>query len=132
MYSRTIVNKENPTYIDNTHMKAVLSSEDVAQFLGKSVSWVYKHWQELGGKKIGGSIFFPERETLHEQLFRKREGVEVRLHQKGTAVHEPVVPNQKGCKPSRGKKEGRDTKPRPVTRTDHGGDTNRHNLFGVS
>jgi hypothetical protein len=56
-----------------------MTPEDVALFLRKSVSWIYKHWRELGGVKIGGSIFFPEKETLYERLFCRKEGVEVRL-----------------------------------------------------
>ena len=117
--------------IDNERPPVVMIPEDVALFLRKSVSWVYKHWRELSGVKIGGSIIFPDKETLHEHIFRRKEGVEVRLHQEGAAVHRPVVPNQKGRKSSRGKKEGGNPKPQSGTSTDRGGDINRHNLFGA-
>jgi hypothetical protein len=99
--------QERLTHIDNERMPVVMIPEDVALFLRKSVSWVYKHWRELSGVKIGGSIIFPDKETLYEHLFRRKEGVEVRLHQEGAAVHRPVVPNQKGRKSSRGKSVSR-------------------------
>ena len=51
--------QEKTTHIDKERAPVVMLPEDVALFLRKSVSWVYKHWQELGGVKIGGSIIFP-------------------------------------------------------------------------
>jgi len=46
-----------------------MTSEEVAQFLHKSPSWVYKNWQLLGGVKLRGSLFFPNKEDLYEHLF---------------------------------------------------------------
>ena len=66
--------QERLTHIDNERMPVVMIPEDVALFLRKSVSWVYKHWRELSGVKIGGSIIFPDKETLYEHLFRRKEG----------------------------------------------------------
>jgi|SRR5215475_8730587 len=32
----------------------LLNAEQAAEFLGYSRDWVYKNWQKIGGKKIGG------------------------------------------------------------------------------
>ena len=38
----------------------LLNAEQAAEYLGYSKDWVYKNWQKIGGKKIGGSgIRFP-------------------------------------------------------------------------
>ncbi len=118
------------TVADDKH---IMTPEDVALFLQKSVSWIYKHWRELGGVKIGGSIFFPEKETLYERLFCRKEGVEVRLHQEGTTIHRPVDENKNGGKPSRSKKKGgnKESKSRPITDESFTDDRNRHGLFGA-
>jgi hypothetical protein len=60
--------------------KNILTPEETAQYLKKSVSWVYKNAEILGGRKLGGSLFFPAKEDLYEFIFCKRKGVEVRLH----------------------------------------------------
>ncbi|MBN1930807.1 MAG: hypothetical protein JW786_04275 [Desulfobacterales bacterium] len=44
--------------------KNILSPEEVAWFFRKSISWVYKNWRKLGGRKLGGSLFFPGKEDL--------------------------------------------------------------------
>jgi len=33
----------------------LLNAEQAAEYLGYSKDWVYKNWQKIGGKKIGGS-----------------------------------------------------------------------------
>ena len=63
--------------------------------LRKSTSWVYKNWKELGGGKLGGSLFFPRKEDLYERIFNQREGVAIRLHPEGSQVHRGLVQNQK-------------------------------------
>jgi hypothetical protein len=61
--------------IDNGRTPMVMTPLDIALFLRKSASWVYKHWRELGGVKLGGSIIFPDKETLYEPLISsKRRG----------------------------------------------------------
>ena len=87
--------------IDKNSTSGIMTPEEVALFLRKSTSWVYKHWQELGGKKLGGSLLFPKKENLYEHLFSKRQGqeVEVRLHPEGDQVHRCLVQNEnKGSK----------------------------------
>ena len=59
--------------VDNASKGAIMTPEDVARFLKKSLSWVYKHWQELGGVKLGGSLLFPSKEDLYVSLFGKRQ-----------------------------------------------------------
>ncbi len=41
-----------------------MTPEEVAQLLKTNLTWVYKHRQELGGVKLGGSLFFPKKEDL--------------------------------------------------------------------
>ena len=107
--------------------RAILSPDEVAQYLGKSVSWVYKHWQELGGAKLGGSLFFPEKERLYERIFGKTEkNVDVRLCSSGTKVLKKGVQNQAGGKSGRGPQKKGGGK-----RSNDTDGANRHNLFGV-
>jgi hypothetical protein len=73
----------------------VQNVEEVARFLRKSPSWVYKNWQELGGRKLGGSLFFPDKEDLYERIFSQREGVEVRLHPQGDQAYGNLVQNSR-------------------------------------
>ncbi len=72
-----------------------MTPDEVAQFFKKSTSWVYKNWKELGGTKLGGSLFFPCREDLYELLFQKGKGVEIRLRPEGKQVHGDLVQNKK-------------------------------------
>jgi hypothetical protein len=51
---------ENTT-IDRFEEKAIMGVEEVAQYLRKSQSWVYKNWKILGGRKLGGSLFFSKK-----------------------------------------------------------------------
>lgn len=66
--------------------KHIMTPEETAQYLRKSLSWVYKNSALLGGRKLGGSLFFPAKEDLYERIFEKRERVEVRLHPKAIAL----------------------------------------------
>ncbi len=66
--------------IDNDSKYEIITVEETAQYFQKSTSWVYNHWKLLGGRKLGGSLFFPKKEDLYEYLFCKNKGVEVRLH----------------------------------------------------
>jgi len=38
----------------------ILSPREVAKIMGKSISWVYDHADELGAVRIGGSLIFTE------------------------------------------------------------------------
>ena len=61
--------------IDRNPNPDILTVEEAALYLRKSPSWVYKNWQVLGGRKLGGSLFFPRKEELYERLFGKGQGV---------------------------------------------------------
>ena len=50
--------------------KSIMTVEETARFMRKSVSWVYKNSADLGGRKLGGSLFFPSKEDLYERLFQ--------------------------------------------------------------
>jgi integrase len=50
--------------VDTQQNKEIMTLEEVAQYLQKSPSWVYKNWKMLGGVKLRGSLFFPSKEDL--------------------------------------------------------------------
>ena len=93
-------------FIDKENNLEIMTPEEVARYLRKSLSWVYKNWQVLGSVKLGGSLLFPKKEDLYERLFGKREGMEVRLHPEGGQVHRSLVQNQKPGQTGRSKKKG--------------------------
>ena len=106
--------------IDTSIEYSILTPEEVAKFLHKSVSWVYKHSEELGGRKLGGSLFFPRKEELYEHLFPKRERMEVRFHPNSKQVHKIRIQNK-----NRGQKKVGGRKPK------NRDDPNRHGLLGT-
>jgi len=113
--------------IDMRFQQEIMTPEEVARFLRKSPSWVYKHWRELGGRKLGGSLFFPGKESLYERLFSEGERVEARLHSQREKVHLPVLQNQERSPKGRNPKKGGN--PEPSTTEGGGDDPNRHGLF---
>lgn len=78
-----------------TGEKHIMTPEEAAQYLRKSPSWVYKHAALLGGRKLGGSLFFPAKEDLYERLFQQGKGVALRLHPEGNQVHGGLVQHQR-------------------------------------
>ena len=116
-----------PTIIDSQNQCEIMSPEEVSRFLRKSTSWVYKNWKELGGRKLGGSLFFPGKENLYEYIFNQGHGMEIRLHpQRDTAVKSRIQDQDIGKK-SRGKKKGGTGKTKEGNE-----DQNRHGLFGIA
>jgi hypothetical protein len=99
-----------PHQFDSGSSHDIMIPEEVAQYLHKSLSWVYKNWELLGGRKLRGSLFFPAKEDLYECLFNTGERVEVRLHQPRSQVHKHLVPNKNRSQTSRGTKKGGDKK----------------------
>ncbi len=116
---------ENAYDVDNDFQYEIMTPEEVAQYLRKSLSWVYKNRQVLGGRKLRGSLFFPRKEDLYERLFGKGEGVEVRLHSQEDQVHQRLVRNKKQGEASRSKKKGGYSQSEPGE-----GDPNRHGILG--
>ncbi len=106
--------------------KTILTPEEIAQYLRKSLSWVYKNAEILGGRKLGGSLFFPAKEDLYERIFSKRQGVEIRLHTKGNQVHGSLVQNKNRSKTSRSKEKGGNKKSKDGTE-----DPNRYGLLNL-
>jgi hypothetical protein len=92
--------------IDKNSTSGIMTPEEVALFLRKSTSWVYKHWQELGGRKLGGSLLFPRKENLYEHLFSKRQRVEGGFHSPRNEAHGSLVQNKNGGQTGRSKKKG--------------------------
>jgi hypothetical protein len=114
--------------IDTEIINDILTPEEVAQYLRKSPSWVYKHWQELGGRKLGGSLFFPSKENLYEHLFGKRKGVEVRLHPGGNQIHQRLVQKKTGRPKGGHTEKGGNIEPSAAEGS--AGNANRHGLLG--
>ena len=94
-----------------------MTPEEVALYLRKSTSWVYKNWKILGGRKLGGSLFFPKKEDLYERIFGKRKGVEVRLHPEGDQAHGSLVQNKNRGKKAEVERREELKNPKPVERT---------------
>jgi len=116
--------------IDNPGGHDILTPEEVALYLRKSPSWVYKHWQALGGRKFGGSLLFPRKEDLYERLFGKGKGMEIRLHPERDQAHQGLVQDKK--RRSKGGKRTKrgDSKPGAATNTVRD-DQDRHGLLGL-
>lgn len=93
--------------VDNNLRHVMMTIEEVAQYFRKSPSWVYKHRKLLGGKKLGGSLFFPSCEDLYERiLFTEAEKVAVPLHPKRDQVLGQVGRHKGGGKSGRVQKKG--------------------------
>jgi hypothetical protein len=113
----------------NNNRKFVSTAKEVAEYHGKSVSWVYKYKNELGVRKLGGSLFFSNMEELHERLFCKEKRVEIRFHSEGMQTHGSVVQNKKGCQTIRIKKKKGTKESFPNISTKD--DPNRYGLLDV-
>ena len=88
-----------------TGEKSILTPEEIAQYLRKSLSWVYKNWQVLGGVKLGGSLFFPSKEDLYERLFGKGKGWRYDFTHQGTRHTGGLVQEQRKM-PERQRQKG--------------------------
>ena len=104
----------------------ITTPEEVALFLGKSQSWVYKHWRELGGRKLGGSLFFPRTEDLAERIFGQGKGVEIRLHPEGNQAHGSLVRNEETSNKGHDKGQRGGAKPDKARDEIYGTDPKRH------
>ena len=114
---------DNDSPKDNSS-KEILTAKDVASLLDvRSISWVYEHAEALGGVKVGGTWLFPSKEMIHDCLFRKRQGLEVRLPVKQEKIHGNVVRNKKRSQESRSPKKAR------TEESSDRGDKNRHGLL---
>lgn len=111
---------------DNKNVSTILTPEEVAEFLQKSVSWVYKHRQELGGRKLGGAVFFPSKEDLYEYIFNSKRQMAVQLQRERSEVQQIRIQNQKGGKARRGENAERAGEP-----SSNSGGSNRHGLLGL-
>ena len=111
--------------VDSQNKHEIMTPEEVAKFLHKSVSWVYKHSEELGGRKLGGSLFFPRKEELYEHLFPKRERMEVRFHPNSKQVHKIRLQNKNRGQKSNGQKKGGNKQSKDRD------NPNRHGLLGT-
>ena len=114
------------TDIDIKSKPDIMNIQEAAEYLRKSTSWVYKNWKALGGRKLGGSLIFPNKEDLYESIFQKRKGVEVRFHPEGDEAHRHLVQNQK-----RSKKSGSRKKKGGIKSTSSSQNTNRHGILGT-
>ena len=49
-----VIEQKLKARLANGRAGGLLNAEQAADFLGYSKDWVYKNWQRIGGKKIGG------------------------------------------------------------------------------
>ncbi len=52
---------ETPAHPKTRSLDRYLGAGEVADRLGMSTDWVYRHADELGAVKLGGAVRFPER-----------------------------------------------------------------------
>jgi len=121
-------NHELTSILTSTAIEAVdrrvMSVKEVAQFMQKSVSWVYKNADDLGGRKLGGSLIFPSKEDLYDYLFYQKKGLAVRVRDERRTVHQSLVQNKDRSQTGRGKKTRGVEEPETGSR-----DANRHGLL---
>src|SRR5262245_1268082 len=122
--AETEVASDRPMTVDTVASSAIMTPDEVARYLRKSTSWVYKNWQMLGGVKLRGSLFFPRKEDLYERLFSKEQGLEIRLHHRPRAIHGGMVQDQAASQAGRGPKKGGSSQ-----RAEQSSDANRHGLL---
>jgi hypothetical protein len=115
---------DSSSTVDSHDRSDIMTPEEVAQYLRKSLSWVYKNWRLLGGRKLRGTLIFPSEEDLYERLFPKGQGMEIRLYSPRNQVHENLVQNKNQGQTGRSQKKGGDTKPENGE-----GDPNRHGIL---
>ena len=106
--------------IDTSPSDGILTVKDVVQLTRKSETWVYRHWPELGGVKVGGSVFFPSKEIVYEHLFGKGQGMASGFHARRRTLHPGVVPIK-----NKGKAGNDKAAKRAITKRL---DSNRHGL----
>jgi hypothetical protein len=111
---------------NTTEKYVIITPEEVAQYLRKSSSWVYKNQKVLGGRKLGGSLFFPRKEELYERIFCERERMEVRLHPEPKQVHKDRIQNKGKSQKRRSKKKGGNKQ------SENRDNSNRHEILGNS
>jgi len=117
-----------PEYVDIGEQKKIMTVEEVAHYLQKSISWVYKNWKILGARKLGGSLFFPNKENLYECIFNKEKRMEVRFHPETDSAYRAGFQDKKRSqtgrsKTKRGVKQTEDSK-------GYSDNPNRHGILG--
>jgi hypothetical protein len=106
-----IVKSDWNSELTSGEQKRIMTIEEISQYLRKSPSWVYRHVEELGGRKLGGSLFFPSKEDLYDSLFYGRERMAVRIRTQESSIHQSRVREEKRGKSSRGGKTKGGEKP---------------------
>jgi hypothetical protein len=93
----------------NVRWIQILKAHNISISLDKSVKWVYKHAEDLGGVKIGGSWFFTE-EGLRDAL-QRRSKVARKGHDQRKTLHllkgDQRRSKRMGGRPKEGGIEGR-------------------------
>jgi hypothetical protein len=116
-------------HIDIDYGFAIMTPEEVALYFRKSISWVYKNWRILGGRKLGGSLYFPSKEDLYECIFGQRNGMEIRLHPERNQAFGSRIQDKNKGKASRIKEKGGDRQ--SGIKCHDAGDSDRHGLLGA-
>ena len=84
----------------------ILTVKEVAQYLRKSTSWVYRHQQELGASKLGGSLLFRKVRIDGRLSGEEQKDVQVQLQVPKTAAHKSRVQDETRSPTSRSREKG--------------------------
>ena len=95
-----------------------LKVKDIAAMLDMSERWVYDHWRELGGVKIGGTLFFSI-EGVNNTLQRKGQ-MESHTQIQRNKRPDKMVRNQEGGLGMGTSRKGSAEKDRIATAIRHG------------
>jgi hypothetical protein len=106
----------------------IMTPEEVAQYLRKSRSWVYKNAKLLGGKKLRGVLLFPSREDIYERVFHQGQRVERGIHPQRKKVFNNISQDESRSETGGREKKGGYVKPATADSREN---PNRHGLLGA-
>ena len=87
----------------------ILQIHNIAKLFGLSESWVYSHWREIGGFKLGGRIMF-RLDKIKEYIISLEDGNAI--HNEGRAKVEVSFSQERQTSPGPGVLDGSGSKGR--------------------
>lgn len=107
--------------------ETLLTSAQLAERTKISVSYIYKHWEELGGFRIGRNVRFIWEDTVG-RLLCSRKGLEIPVQIQKGQIYGCIFQNQARRPQGRSISQGGIKKPIASPNPDE--DRDPHNLFG--
>jgi excisionase family DNA binding protein len=112
--------------LKRTILNKLLTVQEVSQILAVSRDFIYVHWRELGGVKIGGLIrFSPQSLEDYVNALQEKTKESVGMVREGDDRRRSRI--KEDFNQNRREKMGGRTKKTPKDKTE-----DRHNLFGLS